>query len=82
MMPRILRFALMVLMAIASAVFIYGMVKNLIVYRRSRPQPIGATHNRMQLLQLYPTIENSFIRNVQRRMEFGIVRFHPNKLLR
>jgi hypothetical protein len=27
MMPRILRFALMVLMAIASAVFIYGMIQ-------------------------------------------------------
>ena len=59
-----------------------GWFKNLIVYRHSRAQPITATHNRMQLLQLYPTIENSFIRNVQRRMEFGIVKFHPNKLLR
>ncbi len=35
MMPRILRFALMVLMAIASAVFIYGMVQQ---FNRLPPQ--------------------------------------------
>jgi hypothetical protein len=52
-----------------------GWSSNLIVYRHSRAQSIWATHNRMQVLQLYPTIENSFIRNVQRRMEFGIVKF-------
>ena len=49
-MAGILRFALVVLMAIGSAVFIYGMVhmgwfKNLVVYRHGRPQPVRATHN-------------------------------------
>jgi hypothetical protein len=48
MMRRILRFALVALMAIASAVFIYGMIKNLVVYRHRRPPPIRATHNRIR----------------------------------
>jgi len=48
MMRRILRFALIVLMAIASAVFIYGMIQEFNRYRHGRPQPIRATRNRIR----------------------------------
>src|SRR5262252_7163915 len=45
MMPRILRFALMVLMAIASAVFIYGMVQE---FNRLPPQSAPANQGNAQ----------------------------------
>jgi hypothetical protein len=42
MMARIVRFALVALMAIASAVFLYGMMQELVVYRHHRrPLPVN-----------------------------------------